>query len=350
MLDFIQAWASNTLDMTLDTAPFLLFGFLLAGILYVMVPASVVFGHLGGKGLGVVLKAILIGIPMPLCSCSVIPVAESMSKKGASKQAVIGFLITAPETGADSIALSWGLLGPIYAILRPVVAFFSAIVAALLVGGVKESKSAPTLVVDEEKNSNCCSSCASTSAKPAPKNPSTFSRIIKYSFYTLMDDLLWYLVFGIVLAGFLGTAIPQIIGDKGWPLYLQYMVMLTVSLPMYICATSATPVAVALILSGISPGAALIMLTAGPASNVTTIGFIAGRFGSKVLLAYVLSIALVSIGFAMMMDTLFMPQIQQSIKSYTEFEPPAWLQWGALAVLLASLFYVIAKRYLKIIK
>ncbi len=165
-----------------------------------------------------------------------------------------------------------------------------------------------------------------------------------------MEDLWLYLLLGIILAGFLGSAIPQMMGDHTWPLYLQYAVMLVISLPMYICATSATPVAASLILAGISPGAALIMLTAGPASNVTTIGFVAGKFGWRVVTIYIASIAIVSIGFAVLMDTLFQPQIKKSIETYQEHVLPMWVQWGSLAILLCSMGYVIFKKYCKAYK
>ncbi|VAX22692.1 Uncharacterized membrane protein, YraQ family [hydrothermal vent metagenome] len=293
---FISAWG-----LLKDSAIFILGGFLLAGVMKVFLPMDIVGRFLGGPGLRPVIRASVIGIPLPLCSCSVLPSAMALRKMGASRAATNAFLISTPESGVDSISISYALLDPIMAIFRPIAAFITALTAGVLenIFGVKENET-------EKATEPVADDCGCNSSCEAPKPENKFMEGLRYAFFDLMDDLAFWMVIGLLLAGVILTVIPDNffagIAGEG---YLAMPIMLFIGVPMYICATSSTPMAAALIMKGLSPGAALVFLLAGPATNIGGIMIIRDFMGKRSALLYLVSIAVCSITLGVSLDLLY---------------------------------------------
>jgi len=326
---------ANFIDLFLDSSPWLLLGLVLAGMLKVFVPMAWMQKQLGGHGFKTTIKAALIGAPLPLCSCGVIPAAVGLRRSGASKAATTSFLVSTPETGVDSITVSYVLLGPFMAIVRPIAAVVSAIVAGLLVGRDEQpsnSKSAAAghLIKRVSKtplNSSCCTSqkpqtasCCSSSAETHQhdnesaedccestkdiatqlQGKSIIWRIVKglhFAATDLVRDITVWLLIGLFFAAVVQTYVPADFMSEWGDGILAMLVMVIISVPMYICATASTPIAAGLLLAGVSPGAVLVFMLAGPATNIATLGVVAKELGKRALWGYlggVLSVALLS--------------------------------------------------------
>lgn len=306
-------------DILVEAGPYLLFGLVIAGLLKAFFPTAVVSRWLAGKGVKPTLIASVVGAPLPLCSCSVLPAAVALRRQGASKGATVSFLIATPETGADSIALSYALLGPFLAIARPIAAIFSAFSTGLATGIVdrgpaENSSAAPTV-----SEASCCCAESVVPAKPAccgggEASPSESSdgrgsevrmglraRMIdglQYSVSRLYDDILKWLIIGLVLAAVVRTfADDQSLAawTAGLPEIVVMLVMLGVGVPMYICASASTPFAAALLLAGLSPGAVMVFMLAGPATNLGSLGIVRQEIGTAAMVVYLVGIAICSI-------------------------------------------------------
>lgn len=294
--------------MTLDSAVWLLGGFLVAGLIHVWVPVKQVASHLGKPNLSGVLKAAILGMPLPLCSCSVIPVAASIRKQGASRGATAAFLISTPETGVDSIALTYALLGPWMAVLRPVAALLSAILAGIMINRFTDRPTRESVTTEKScaGGSCCCESAAPASLEAGDPPRGLMSRAyaaLHYGFVEMFADLAGWLVLGFLLAGAISAMLPVDLFDRyvgSGPLTL--LLVLVIALPFYVCATASTPVAAAMMAKGLSPGAALVFLLAGPASNMATILVVGRDLGRRSLIIYLSSIGLVSIGLGLVVD------------------------------------------------
>ena len=345
MTEFANKWAAETWAMVLDSSPWLFGGFLLAGVVYVMIPVAVVTRHLGRSGFAGVVKAALFGIPLPLCSCSVIPVAASIRKQGASRGAFTSFLISTPETGVDSFAISYALLGPFLAIARPVAAFVTAIVAGMLVGADDADNKDSQLAAPHD----CCSATSSDSAKTVPGK---FVTAIRYGLVDMIVDLAPWLVIGFALAGLASALIPAGFFEEHVGTGLPAMLlMLVVGLPMYVCATSSTPIAAALIARGLSPGAALVFLLAGPATNLATMVVVSRDLGRRGLAIYLITIAVVAVISGIAVDALFpaLPVSLATIPCCQEGAPPAYsgiFAWG-MTLLVANGLRIRTTRWLR---
>ena len=254
-------------------APFLLLGLFLAGLIHVLVSGESLRRWLGKPGMGGVVRAALVGIPLPVCSCGVVPLTVELRRKGASEPAALSFLITTPESSVDSILLTWGLMGPVMAVARPVAAFVTA-----LVGGV--------LAIVFPSHQVPAATCCSGPEGPTERGPGLWKGVLlpslRYGFCDLLDDLAGWLVLGVVAAGVVGVLVPSDLAalglGGGWkPLVLA----LLMGIPVYLCASSSTPLAAALLLKGLSPGAVLVFLLAGPATNVASIVLLAKTFGRR---------------------------------------------------------------------
>ena len=267
----------ETWTITGEMAPYLLLGFLMAGILRFFIREETVVKHLGSRGFIQTLKATLIGVPMPLCSCGVIPVAASLRRRGAGKGATTAFLSSTPQTGVDSIMATYGLLGSAFAIVRVIVSFVSGLVTGVLVDrfdGNEPSEINGTAPADEEKDEK-----------------RGFRTIIKYGFVTLPHDIGKAVLLGLVVAGVLGVVIPaSFFSDRLGNIYLEILVMTLIAIPLYVCSTGSIPVAMAFLKAGISPGAALVFLIAGPATNAATVTTLWKLLGRKTTAIYVGSI------------------------------------------------------------
>ena len=266
------------------SAPWLLVGFSAAGVLHVLIPRNFIEKNLQKKGLSSVLKSSLFGIPLPLCSCSVIPVGASLRKSGASKGATASFFVSTPEIGVDSFLLSYALLGPWIAISRVLASFFSAIGVGLTIDKLDHD--------NQPSTGESCSSCCHKHNVPEKSIKSA----LRYGFVDIVDDLASTLSVGFVIAGLISVLVPDdFVSSMELSQTETMFIMLVISLPLYVCATSSTPLAASFLLKGINPGAILIFLLAGPASNAATMLTIKKELGTKSLLIYLLGIASVAL-------------------------------------------------------
>ena len=277
-------------------APYLLLGFLLAGLMHAFVPPTLYRRFLGGASFRSVCNAALLGIPLPLCSCGVIPTAMSLRKEGASKGATVSFLIATPQTGVDSIIATYALMGLPFALIRPIVALITALLGGTLVNAFEKSDVA-----------DCTTETGSAEREEA--QPTTFTQRITsalhYAFVEMMQDIGKWLVMGLLVAGLITVFVPDtffaLFADS--PL-LSMLLVLACAIPMYLCATGSIPIAVALMLKGLSPGTALVLLMAGPAVNVASLLVISKVMGRRTLLLYLLAIVGGALTFGLGIDYL----------------------------------------------
>ena len=320
----MMAFLENLYLLSLDAAPLLLLGLVLAGLMKAWLPTAMLEKQLGGPGVGPVIKAALLGAPMPLCSCGVLPVAMGLRRAGASKGATTSFLISTPETGVDSISLSYGLLGPVLTIARPIVAIINAIAAGLLTGWADHE--AP--VKQEQSPSSCCSS---KKTNAAPKT--SWKQGLSFTFGRLLEDMLPWLLVGMLFAAAVQTFVPEAWLAEWGRGPLAMIAMVLVGIPMYICASASTPIAAGLLLAGVSPGAVLVFMLAGPASNIAAVGMVHKELGRRALLAYLGTVSTISIAAGLLLDALIVQfgwEISVAHGSHRAMLP----QWLAVTSLL----------------
>lgn len=297
MADFIQ----HLWSMLAQMSPYLLFGFLVAGLLSIWISPSIIQRHLGGKGYGPVLKASLFGVPLPLCSCGVIPVTVSLYKQGASRAAAVSFLLSTPQTGVDSIFVTYSLMGPFFAVLRPIAAFLTGLVGGALVSIFDDNSSPPP---PEEKPSpeNC--SCRKN-------QPPKWIKMIRHGFITLPSDIGLPMLIGLLIAAAISAWVPEdlfAVQLAAGSNLAAMLVMMAVGIPIYVCATASVPIAVALIAKGLSPGAAMVFLMTGPATNATSLSTIWSALGSRSALIYLFTTAFCALAAGLIVDALLTPQ------------------------------------------
>jgi uncharacterized membrane protein YraQ (UPF0718 family) len=318
----------NFWGLFLLSAPWLMLGLLLAGILNVFIPTNFLQRHLGKEGVWTTVKAAFIGAPMPLCSCGVIPAAVGLRRAGASKSATTAFLVSTPETGVDSVSVSYVLLGPFMAVIRPIAAVTSAVVAGILVGresnistyreehspcshNIKKSNSKK----EERAASGCCASEKSHHVHDAPcsthivtsqKNifMSKIWQAVKFSSNKLLSDTVVWLLIGLFFAALVQTFVPTSFLSQWGNGIIAMLVVILVSIPMYICATASTPIAAGLLMAGVSPGAVLVFMLAGPATNIATLGVVGKELGKRAVFAYLIGVIGVAIAFGYLTDHL----------------------------------------------
>ncbi len=297
MVEILKNILTDSWSVLGDMAPFLLFGFFVAGVLSVIIKPELIEKHLSGKGILPILKSTMFGIPLPLCSCGVIPVAASLRKHGASKGATAAFLLSTPQTGVDSILVTYSLLGGVFAIFRPIMALFSGMFGGSLVDIVNPSSDGKPVKCEDE----CCN----------PKNKNEDSahkiyRMFKYAFITLPADIAGPLLIGLLAAGIISALVPDdyfasILGGG----ITAMVVMMLLGLPVYVCATASVPVAAVLIGKGVSPGAAFAFLMTGPATNAATIAVIWKMLGKGTTVIYLLTVAVLAMAGGMTLDYIF---------------------------------------------
>ncbi|MGD8719653.1 MAG: SO_0444 family Cu/Zn efflux transporter [Candidatus Zixiibacteriota bacterium] len=278
----------STWELLREAGPFMLAGFLLAGAVRALLPSGAVVRFLGKSSVGSVLRAAIIGVPLPLCSCGVVPLAASLRREGASKGAVSSFVISTPESGADSIAATYALMDLPMTLARPVIAFVTAIAAGLaeVVFGRRAPEAAPT----PEENGGCgCN--ANAEAESAGDKPAGFrGRAVaglRYAFVEMFEDMAPYLLIGFLAAGILAALVPPaFVAEKLPSSTLQILAMVVLGAPIYVCATAATPVAAVLVAKGVSPGAALAFLLAGPATNAASLAVLTKYLGRRSIIIY----------------------------------------------------------------
>ncbi len=319
MIVFVQKMLYECWSILWSAAPYIVLGLLLGGLIKTSLNAATIRRHLGGSGIAPVFKAALLGIPLPLCSCSVLPVGATLRKEGASRGATAAFLIATPESGVDSITISYALLDPILTIARPLAAFCTAFAAGLGMVFLDRKKDARTM--EEPPSSSSCSchdsrekpeerSCCGGHAKEHPSEKISFRERLREGFRYATGELWGHLAFpfalGVVLSGLLGALMPENFLEAwmGGGIHAM-LIMLVVGIPMYICATSSTPLAAAFILKGVSPGAALVFLLAGPATNISALPVLTKILGKRGIILYLGSIAILSVGAGLLVDLLY---------------------------------------------
>lgn len=274
-------------------APYLLFGFLVAGVLSVCISPVWVERHLGRRGLGPVLRAALYGVPLPLCSCGVIPVGASIRRHGASPAATTAFLLSTPQTGVDSIVVTYALLGPVLAVFRPIAALLTGVLGGglvLLFGGSDTSR--------EPRPPACNDACCSDGA-----GRGRVRRVLGYGFVTLPRDLGSALVVGVLIAGAMSALIPQdqlktVVGGG----IVSILLLMAAGVPVYVCATASVPIAAGFLHMGASPGAAMAFLIAGPATNAAAFTTLWKVLGRKIAIIYLLTVAASAMGGGLVLD------------------------------------------------
>jgi len=324
---------------TRDASVYLIGGFFLAGIVRALLTERNVSKLLGAGGFRSVLNASLIGIPLPLCSCSVLPTAAALRKSGASRAATSSFLISTPETGVDSIAITYSMLDPLMTVARPVAALFTA-----LVTGAAELIFNPERAADPLPGS---SSPAENENKPIGRR---IREGIHYSYFVLLADLAWYLFWGLILAGVVSYAVPQnlfasIPGGK----WSAAAMVIAIGVPLYICASSSTPLAAALVAKGLSPGLALLLLLVGPATNMASMTVIYRLLGFRSVVIYLTGIILSALACFLALDFIYsalaLDPAATMGKAAEAF--PGWLETVCALVLCAFIVYGIHKEKIR---
>ncbi len=311
MIEYIQKYFDELWFLLLEMAPWLLLGLIFAGLLKVYFPQKHIDKYLGKSNFKSALNASLLGIPMPLCSCGVIPTGISFFKNGASKGATNSFLISTPQTGVDSILATYSMLGWPFALFRPIVAFFTGVMGGVLTNWlIKEKPKAASpfagfkLDVAAVEGAESCDDDCGCHVKEEDNRPSLV-RAADYAFIELLQDIAKWLVIGFLAAAFISVVLPNDFFSRFQGLgFLEILVILLASVPIYICATGSIPIAAVLLIKGVSPGAALVFLMAGPATNVATMTVLGKTMGRKSLVIYLATIIGGAILFGMLTNLL----------------------------------------------
>ena len=273
-----------------EISPFLLLGFLICGVLSIVLTVDTIKKYLGKKSLGSIVAASLFGVPLPLCSCGVIPVSAYLRKHGATKASTSSFLISTPQTGVDSIFITYSLLGPILAIYRPIIALFSGIIGgSLSLLFDKEDD----VVYDVDCEDDCCND---------DENSSSLMKVINYGFVRLPIDIVNPLILGLILSAIFSIFIPSNYFESVGTGFVGMIIMLFLGLPTYVCATASVPIAFVLYTKGFSLGAVLVFLMTGPATNITTISVCWKILGKKSTLIYLFTIIVSSMTAGLLLD------------------------------------------------
>ena len=286
---FVEMWV-----LLMEMAPYLLIGFLFAGILKVFFPRRIIKKYIGGSNFSSVLNASLLGVPMPLCSCGVLPAGIGFYNSGASRGATVSFLVSTPQTGVDSIIATYAMLGLPLAILRPIIALLSGVLGGTLTNYLGGSIAAAKQIINKDEN-----------------GVRSFREMLRYGFVEMLQDISKWLIIGFLIAAFLAVIIPgdffvETVSNE----YLSMLLILVASIPLYVCATGSIPIAAVLLAKGLSPGAAIVFLMAGPATNAATMAVISNTMGRRVFWLYMLSI----VGGAVLFGSLV-----------NEFIPREWI-------------------------
>lgn len=332
----------SLLFMLAEMAPYILLGFLIAGLMHAFVPQRIMARHLASPGFGSVCKAALIGIPLPLCSCGVLPTAIALRRGGASRAATTSFLVATPQTGVDSIAATYSMLGPAFAVIRPVAALITALGAGITVGSAEK----------REDNDTCSTTVVE---EGTPEHAGIGRRCIdalKYGFVDLVASIGGWLVIGLLIAALITVYVPAdffaILGDR--PL-LAMIAVVVVAIPMYVCATGSIPIAMSLMLKGLSPGTALVLLMAGPAANFASFTLISREMGKKAAILYIAAIVAGAIGFGLIIDYLLpsswfvLPHMQHGAACHTE--AMGWFSLTCAGIMGALLVAAFCRRYFR---
>jgi uncharacterized membrane protein YraQ (UPF0718 family)/copper chaperone CopZ len=351
MIEYIEKYFAELWFLLLEMAPWLLLGLIFAGLLKVYFPQKHIDKYLGKSDFKSSLNASLLGIPMPLCSCGVIPTGISFYKNGASRGATNSFLISTPQTGVDSIFATYSMLGWPFALLRPIVAFCTGIIGGVLTNFFVKDKPVAvspfsnfSIDTGKIKNDESCDDDCGCNEPVIEDTRHALIRSADYAFIELLQDIAKWLILGFLVAAFISVALPDdfFSSFKGLGL-LEILVVLAASVPIYICATGSIPIAAVLLLKGVSPGAALVFLMAGPATNVATMTVLGKTMGRKSLFVYLGTITIGAIVFGMLTNWLIpadwiLSKVMHIHGDGSDHEMlPKWLQLTSAFILLFSI-------------
>ncbi len=333
MTDFAKTMVIDFWATVAEMSPYLLFGFLVAGILSVLISQRVVEKHLGGKGIWPLVKASLFGVPLPLCSCGVIPVSMSLHKHGASKGSAVSFLLSTPQTGADSIFVTLSLLGPLFAIFRPLAAFITGIIGGTLVN-----------MFDKEPDDKEQKSQEYTEQHYRGKQDKKIFRGLRYGFVTLPRDIGRAMLVGLIIAAVISALVPDgyFAEHLGTGIFAM-VVMIFLGIPVYVCATASVPIAAAMIVKGLAPGAALVFLMTGPATNAASFVTIWKTLGAKTALAYIISIIGCALTAGLLLNQLA-EGLDLNVTAKASWMLPNFVKNASAVALIAILIIPIIKK------
>ncbi len=336
-MEYIQLFINETGYFYYEMAIYLVFGFLVAGVLHVFFPDSIVRKHLGKPGILSMIKSTLFGIPLPLCSCGVVPVATSLRRSGASKGATVSFLISTPQIGADSFLLTYSLLGWVFAVFRIVTSVLTAILAGLSLLLFDQDSPAEKQSGDNKMN-------RSTPLQRSKELPS-------YIEYELFGSIAGTLLIGVLVAGLIGALLPEgfFMQYFNYP-FLSMLIMLAIGIPMYVCASASTPIAASLVLKGLNPGAALVFLLTGPATNAVNLSTVSSIIGKKSTALYLASISIAALVMGYLFNLLIGRIGMETILQTHQHEMlPHWLKWTGVGILsIMFLIYYWNRKFKKL--
>jgi len=351
-MDFITGSLSATWQVLLDAGIFIIFGFVIAALIRAFLSSEQIVKYMGGNNLRSVFLAAMFGVPLPLCSCGVVPTAMALRKQGASKAATVSFLISTPESSIDSIALTYALIDPLMTVFRPIAAFITGFIAGIaeIFFGKKEVEKVeaeipcPHCDVHEPR----VTSHESRITKHIHSFPERIRSGMRFAFIELFTDISRWFLIGMLIAGVITYAVPTSFIENylgsGWS---SMLIMLAVGLPLYVCATASTPIAAALIVKGMSPGAALVFLLTGPATNAASFTVLTKMLGLRTAIIYILSIAVCAVLLGMTLNEIYaMFDINIMVSAGHAHEMiPVWLKWAtAVPLTLAMIWAAIKKK------
>ncbi|MCF7984864.1 MAG: SO_0444 family Cu/Zn efflux transporter [Thiohalocapsa sp.] len=301
----IELYLNELWRILLELSPSLLLGLFIAGLMYVYLPPDLIRRGLNRPDMRSVARASLFGVPLPLCSCGVIPTALGLRKQGASPGATTAFMISTPQTGVDSILVNAAFLGWPFVAFKVTAAFVSGLVGGALVNRFGDSRTAP------ERGSEPASDEAAVPAAGCGGNAPSEGRggllgAVRYAVFDLLAAIDLWLIAGVLAAALVTTLTPpDYFADRVWSQGLVGMlVVLAISLPLYVCTTASVPIAASLIAAGMPAGSALVFLMAGPATNVATIGAVYRVMGGRVLSLYLGTVVFMSLAFGLLFENV----------------------------------------------
>ena len=358
VLEILEKFVWQFFTLFSEMAPFLLLGFLLAGLLHVWVPNHLYIPKIAKPNFMSVLWAALFGVPLPICSCGVIPTSIALRREGASKGASVSFLISTPATGVDSILATYSLLGGPFAILRPIAAFVTAMLGGVFTNAVTKNEGDTGVAVvgeehehhhDHEHHEHCeCGEdhCGCSCGDHDEYGNKSFTQKIlathEYGFVDMVGNVSKWLTIGLLLGALIAAFVPDdfFLFLHEYPV-LCMLVVLVLAMPMYTCATGSIPLALALVEKGITPGAALVLLMAGPATSIASMLVVGKAFGKRTLFAYLTSIALGAMFFGFVVDTFFMDSFLSSMLPHASAECHGHGALGVFDYICAGLLAVL---------
>lgn len=343
-MEFIQMFFTAVWDISTLMAVYILGGLLAAGVMHEFISADFIKNKLSGRGIMPSVRAAIYGIPLPVCSCGVIPLAASLRKSGAGKGAVTSFFIATPMTGVDSIAATYGVFGSVLTFFRVGTAFVTAVIAGAVI-----DRDAETDETSEKKSCGCTSSCCSSKKETVKTSiVSRVKNILHYAYIELLGDMAFALFLGILLAAAITMFVtPEMLGGLKGGTVVQYAAAFAVGIPLYVCSVSAIPVALSLIIAGFSPGAAFVFLSASPATNAVTINMVKEFLGKKAVLVYISAIILVTLFSAVLIDMFFRDAMTAVSSAQAEKEGGSFIEQAAAGVMLIYLTVMSVKQKIR---